>query len=462
MSTGKIGRNDPCPCGSGKKYKKCCLDKDEAARRAALAAPVAPQRVAPLAKAAAKQTPSPGGRPQDKTPEPLSPEEQWWDDLYTELTTSRDGETRIALARRALAEGPPPESDVLLEVLAQAVISLGKAGRHAESMELLEAAAARFPEASRELEQYFERMRFESALERDDVDLVAEARRFGPHVHKVIGLVKDTPSHLAYEGKVDALRALTAAAWPGIVGDNGLMGWAVEEWGEHGTVAVVLEHLERTPDLSAQDPALLADLAPFLAAFEEDEEDEEPGAVQAYAQRWIELLEPRGAVTIDKGVVTTLGLEEDLAARGHIDALAAGVASTLRSREGWPRGRAWVAVRAMRSALERCVSTERKGRRKPPVDAILLPAPATFCLALSETTSSLFTRDEHALAAVLGLLPAWTEMLTAHDLVTKRQASEWLRGVMGTLRDKLDPSMKDDIVAAAPALRDTLGVAGGG
>jgi hypothetical protein len=23
----KIGRNDPCPCGSGKKYKKCCLDQ---------------------------------------------------------------------------------------------------------------------------------------------------------------------------------------------------------------------------------------------------------------------------------------------------------------------------------------------------------------------------------------------------------------------------------------------------
>lgn len=22
--TPKIGRNDPCPCGSGKKYKKCC------------------------------------------------------------------------------------------------------------------------------------------------------------------------------------------------------------------------------------------------------------------------------------------------------------------------------------------------------------------------------------------------------------------------------------------------------
>jgi tetratricopeptide (TPR) repeat protein len=28
------GRNDPCPCGSGKKYKKCCLPKDEAADQA--------------------------------------------------------------------------------------------------------------------------------------------------------------------------------------------------------------------------------------------------------------------------------------------------------------------------------------------------------------------------------------------------------------------------------------------
>ncbi|MCB0522298.1 MAG: SEC-C domain-containing protein [Saprospiraceae bacterium] len=23
----KVGRNDPCPCGSGKKYKKCCMNK---------------------------------------------------------------------------------------------------------------------------------------------------------------------------------------------------------------------------------------------------------------------------------------------------------------------------------------------------------------------------------------------------------------------------------------------------
>ena len=28
----KIGRNQPCPCGSGKKYKQCCLTTDQASR----------------------------------------------------------------------------------------------------------------------------------------------------------------------------------------------------------------------------------------------------------------------------------------------------------------------------------------------------------------------------------------------------------------------------------------------
>ena len=30
-ATNKVGPNDPCPCGSGKKYKKCCMQKDKTA-----------------------------------------------------------------------------------------------------------------------------------------------------------------------------------------------------------------------------------------------------------------------------------------------------------------------------------------------------------------------------------------------------------------------------------------------
>jgi tetratricopeptide (TPR) repeat protein len=46
----KIGRNDPCPCGRGKKSKRCCLPQHEAAaaERAAAAAHAA-ARLAPPA-----------------------------------------------------------------------------------------------------------------------------------------------------------------------------------------------------------------------------------------------------------------------------------------------------------------------------------------------------------------------------------------------------------------------------
>jgi hypothetical protein len=43
----KLGRNDPCHCGSGKKYKKCHLEADEAKARAAAAAAERPVGASP-------------------------------------------------------------------------------------------------------------------------------------------------------------------------------------------------------------------------------------------------------------------------------------------------------------------------------------------------------------------------------------------------------------------------------
>lgn len=48
----KTGRNDPCPCGSGRKYKHCCLEKDQAAEHAQFARAAA---AAAEAAAAAKE-----------------------------------------------------------------------------------------------------------------------------------------------------------------------------------------------------------------------------------------------------------------------------------------------------------------------------------------------------------------------------------------------------------------------
>ena len=49
------GRNDTCPCGSGKKYKICHLPEDEAARHVEMTK-AAKEREAALAAADAEQT----------------------------------------------------------------------------------------------------------------------------------------------------------------------------------------------------------------------------------------------------------------------------------------------------------------------------------------------------------------------------------------------------------------------
>ena len=64
-----VGRNDPCPCGSGRKYKHCCLEKHEAKARAA--------RDKASAKAAAKAAPPAEEAPGPKKTPKVRTEPPW-------------------------------------------------------------------------------------------------------------------------------------------------------------------------------------------------------------------------------------------------------------------------------------------------------------------------------------------------------------------------------------------------
>ena len=69
QTVARPGRNEPCRCGSGKKYKHCCLVKDEK-KDAAARAKAAKAAEAPAAPA--EETP----KPQSRTPKPKT--EQPW------------------------------------------------------------------------------------------------------------------------------------------------------------------------------------------------------------------------------------------------------------------------------------------------------------------------------------------------------------------------------------------------
>ena len=85
-----LGRNEPCPCGSGKKYKKCCLAKDEEAARKAKPAP------APASVPTSKLEPA-------RDEPPPNPQMDAWNARWDEFDAA-DYEGRMALFLRTLEE----------------------------------------------------------------------------------------------------------------------------------------------------------------------------------------------------------------------------------------------------------------------------------------------------------------------------------------------------------------------
>jgi tetratricopeptide (TPR) repeat protein len=91
-----IGRNRPCPCGSGKKYKLCCLPADE------------PRQATPRATVPAPRPATP--RPRPAAPPPVFVlEDDGLDDLSNsvlDLVRARRFDEALAACNRLLAEFP--------------------------------------------------------------------------------------------------------------------------------------------------------------------------------------------------------------------------------------------------------------------------------------------------------------------------------------------------------------------
>jgi len=99
----KVGRNDACPCGSGKKFKRCCLERAETEAR--------------IARLTAEQ-----------------------DRLVAEREIA---ERELAATKRAVAE----EAEFLaLEQRTESVLALIEAGRVAEAETTAQQLAAEYPE----------------------------------------------------------------------------------------------------------------------------------------------------------------------------------------------------------------------------------------------------------------------------------------------------------------------------
>jgi hypothetical protein len=272
------GRNELCPCGSGKKYKKCCLAKDQAAAAERLKAepplsvPVARpegsatyQEPAVVAPAALK----PAGRVLEPPP-PRDPVAVRADEVWQRFEDEED-EGRIAIFHETLED-----AEVMDDTLAFEMLSLirGDAVRSANRQahaECVAALRARLPEVYLKSAHFYLCWCLLDALAEARYEAVPGlARELATCAGRDVDLVERGMSYLGYHERQEALVEVCRIAWPLVKSSENVVPWGVSEFANEGADYEIFNYLEQTEAPDPADPALLERIRFFVDEPNED------------------------------------------------------------------------------------------------------------------------------------------------------------------------------------------------
>jgi hypothetical protein len=437
----KPGRNEPCHCGSGKKYKKCCLAKDEALERAA---PAVARSPAPL----------PIDSPHDAFPRAPAPS------LEAELAEARS----YADPSRRL------DPEFAVEELSGVVERLTKGGRAAEARALLAEIEPHQTEAFQENAAYVALWRLECALALDDGTDVEAARTLGPRVKDLPDLVDDVLHRLAWEGREEALSLLLETGLPGVREKRDeWIGSFDAEWLDRTLVVSLSRLLRKAPEVSPGDPRIQSLLATLEVKDDELTDDDVASllrlarpdtgagpdrkrlAVLPEAWRGGNERDEDDSEDEDTEDATTEAADRSRRFRASIAALREELfcfAAELGDKKSWPWTRQWLLAEAMFEVLWLANRRLRRERTLTLVE-ILLPSATDFDAAAG-SMSGMFRAARHAiLTSVMGW-PRWAEHLVRRGLVSpghaRAQMKAFEREVVAPLRGTIEKVKDRDLL----------------
>ena len=243
-------RNDPCPCGSGKKYKKCCLKKDRAAaRQKAKKAPSPPP---------AKISPAKSGAPEvDPLMERIN---AFWENFI-----DAPYEKQWAAVEKMLAEEPELlDGEMVFEItntLSGQAMKAGKTERFKQLLPRLEETA---PEACEKERAYLLEQQINIALiEGDEAAVARYFYQFSPLAGDELDIYYRVISALVYHGHLTILYEGMRQARPFVAEGSNLVEWAYSEYTEKLGDVEVLYLLAQNPDLRPDDPVLQEHFAEY-------------------------------------------------------------------------------------------------------------------------------------------------------------------------------------------------------
>lgn len=432
----QVGRNDPCPCGSGKKYKRCCLPKDEEARRQAArqeqeALPSARLRQSILAK-------------------PPDPRAKAFD-ARLKLFEEADYEGQIALFLQTLEERELMDREMAFEMLNLIFPEAARrgGGEREHFLRLMGALREQLPEVFAEDAGYYLDWQLATVLATGDAaQIPALMRELAPLASHHIDTFNTTLDRLYYHGHLEGLLEGLRSAWPEVKKSRDIIEWGKEEFSRRGFNCEIFAHLESPPGTVVVNPELVGRMEFFcepdaeglehylavLTGREKRAWKPEDFILRKRRPRWEE---EEGEAIPDTGAQ-------------HLYDLTVEFLGYLRREEGVPYTRGEVARACIHEYIWERFSGElepemgraekahlRKLSKGPPQPGkVLWPDRGTLDRYLAGMLS-FFNLQYYKVAATFELVPAWLRFLESRQLLDA-QRHAGIRGEMGKLRGDLE------------------------
>jgi hypothetical protein len=256
----KLGRNDPCWCGSGKKYKHCHMHQDQAeARESAVKPP-------PAMPAAANPAPM---KPPAPEPPPVPSEIQAINTRWEQFEVA-DLKGKVVLFLEILASGEMDREEAyeMLQGIRDQTDPRRDPQARARYAELLERLRQEAPDLYRyDLPYYHENLINDAIVEGhwEAIPELLAGFAEGP-ADRGIDIFFHLIDQMKYHGQTKPLLHTMKQMWPAVsdaVDSGKLVPWTNEELGSEITLLMFFRYLETAEAPRANDPALHEAASPY-------------------------------------------------------------------------------------------------------------------------------------------------------------------------------------------------------
>jgi hypothetical protein len=260
----KLGRNDPCHCGSGKKYMHCCMREDLKAR-AAKRSDKRPKPKSSKPPAPLEPTPTePPVAPEPPASPPPDPHvaalNARWDAFE-----AQDYAGHVALFVQTLDEEELMDEEMAFEMLNTIYYESVERGERDRFDELVDRLRERLPDVYAHGASYYLDWLITNALATGRVDVLPGlTNEMATTAGKDIDMFNNVLDQLAYHGHLSVLVEAMRSAWPRVKDSDNIVPWGIHAFALRAADYVIYDYLERHAFPAPDDPELIERLEFYI------------------------------------------------------------------------------------------------------------------------------------------------------------------------------------------------------